>query len=77
MEKSPLAWLYLYNNLHLVHHTYPKVPWYELPALYQAEKQQWAERNDGYIYPNYVALWRDFALRAKEPVVHPASIESQ
>ena len=77
VEKSPLAWLYLYNNLHLVHHTHPKAPWYELPALYQAEKQQWAERNDSYVYPNYMALWRDFAFRAKEPVVHPASIESQ
>ena len=27
--------------------------------------------NDGYVVPNYLALWRDFAFRSKEPVVHP------
>lgn len=72
VERSPLAWLFLHNNLHIVHHTHPKAPWYDLPRLYRARRQHWHRLNDGYVYPGYGALFRAYALRAKEPVAHPA-----
>jgi hypothetical protein len=28
--------------------------------------------NRGYVFPGYLTLFRDYALRPKEPVVHPA-----
>ncbi|MGO4838767.1 fatty acid desaturase, partial [Rhizobiaceae sp. 2RAB30] len=28
--------------------------------------------NKGYVFPNYFALLKEYAFRAKEPVVHPA-----
>ncbi|MCT8997032.1 fatty acid desaturase [Chelativorans intermedius] len=71
VERSPLAFLFLNNNLHLVHHKMPHVPWYRLPALYRERREGWLAMNGGYAYPNYFALFRDFALRAKEPVPHP------
>jgi fatty acid desaturase len=37
-DRGPLSLLFLNNNLHVVHHMHPQVPWYELPALYAANK---------------------------------------
>lgn len=72
VERSPLAWLYLYNNLHIVHHHMPSAPWYALPRLYVARQDEWQALNGFYVYPSYGALWRAHALWAKEPVAHPA-----
>jgi len=71
VERSPLALLFLNNNLHLVHHKMPTVAWYRLPALFRARRAEWVKLNDNYVYPSYLALFRDFAFRRKEPVVHP------
>lgn len=72
VEKSPLSLLFLNNNLHLVHHAHPQAPWYQLPALYQENRQAWQERNDAYVFKNYFALWRQWGVKPKEPVIHPA-----
>ncbi len=72
VERSPLAWLFLNNNLHIVHHQHPQAPWYTLPALYAEQKEHWQSLNGGYVYRNYWQLFRAHALRAKEPVAHPA-----
>lgn len=71
IERSPLAFLFLNNNLHLVHHKLPTVAWYRLPELFRERRQEWAEMNGGYVYPNYFALLKAFAFQAKEPVPHP------
>lgn len=71
VERSPLSWLFLHNNLHIVHHQQPKVPWYELPGLYMRRREHWQALNQGYVFPNYLALFRAHALVPKEPVVHP------
>ncbi|MFN6952871.1 MAG: fatty acid desaturase, partial [Albidovulum sp.] len=57
-----LGFLFLYNNLHIVHHTKPRVPWYRLPALYAAEREAFLARNHGYSYRSYGA-----DLRALSP----------
>lgn len=71
VERSPLSFLFLNNNLHLVHHKSPNVAWYRLPAIFRARREEWVRMNDGYVFPNYFALLKSFAFRAKEPVVHP------
>lgn len=71
VERSPLSFLFLNNNLHLVHHKLPAVAWYRLPALFRERRAEWVKLNDNYVYPSYFALFRDFAFRRKEPVVHP------
>lgn len=72
VESSPLSWIVLNNNLHIVHHTHPTAPWYELPRLYREKRAYWADLNKGYVFPNYLALWRRWGLVPKEPLVHPA-----
>ncbi len=71
VEKTWLGMLFLNNNLHLVHHESPSVPWYKLPTLYRAKRAHWVVLNDGYVFKNYTQLFTAHALRAKEPVVHP------
>ncbi len=71
VEHSPLAWLFLNNNLHIVHHQIPAAPWYALPRLYSERPAHWQALNHGYVYRNYWQMFRAHALRPKEPVVHP------
>lgn len=66
-----LGFLFLYNNLHIVHHTKPRVPWYRLPALYAAEREAFLARNHGYSYRSYGEIFRRYFFRAKDPVPHP------
>ena len=72
IERSPLAFLFLNNNLHLVHHKSPNVAWYRLPKLFRDRREQWIAMNNGYVFPGYFALLREYAFKSKEPVVHPA-----
>ncbi len=65
------AFLFLNNNLHVVHHMNPRVAWYDLPALYRSRKDHYLRRNGGYYYPSYRDVIRHHLWRAKDPVVHP------
>ena len=71
VERSPLSWLYLNNNLHLVHHAHPELAWYQLPAIYAHRKEEWHQHNQGYVYSGYLEQWQSWAFRAKENPVHP------
>lgn len=70
-DRGPLAFLFLNNNLHVVHHAKPGVAWYRLPALYAANREEFLRRNDGYRYGSYAEIFRRHFLRAKDPVPHP------
>ncbi|OBQ74908.1 fatty acid desaturase [Mesorhizobium erdmanii] len=71
IERSPLSLLFLNNNLHFVHHKAPTAAWYRLPKLFRERRDEWLRMNNGYVYPNYFALIKAYAFKAKEPIVHP------
>lgn len=70
-DRGPLALLFLNNNLHVVHHMHPGVPWYRLPAVYRANRDRYLARNDGYVFRSYGQVFARFLWRAKDPVAHP------
>lgn len=70
-SQGPLALLFLNNNFHSVHHAHPCLPWYQLPAFFAARRAQFLERNQSYHYTSYVQVFRQYFLRAKDPVPHP------
>ena len=70
-DRGPLALLFLNNNLHVVHHMHPRLPWYRLPATYAARRADYLRRNGGYAYRSYAQVFRRHLLRAKDPVPHP------
>jgi len=70
-DRGPLAFLFLNNNLHVVHHMNPAAPWYRLPALYRAGRARFLASNEGYLYRSYGEVFRRYLLRPKDPVAHP------
>lgn len=65
------GFLFLNNNLHVVHHMHPKVAWYALPGTYRKRKDHYLRRNGGYFYRSYGEVFRRYLLQAKDPVAHP------
>lgn len=70
-DRGPLALLFLNNNLHVVHHMHPRVPWYRLPGLYRANRARYLGVNEGYRYGSYAEIFARYLFRAKDPVPHP------
>lgn len=70
-DRGPLAWLFLNNNLHAVHHIHPRLPWYRLPGQYSANRARYVTRNGGYVFASYAQIFRRYLLAAKDPVPHP------
>jgi fatty acid desaturase len=70
-DRGPLAFLFLNNNLHVVHHMHPKLPWYRLPRIYFPNRDRYLGRNAGYCYKSYAQIFRRHLLRAKDSVPHP------
>lgn len=63
--------LFLYNNLHVLHHQRPGVPWYRIPALYQRHKQTLVLINGGLIYDGYLDVARRYFFRPHDDLRHP------
>lgn len=70
-DRGLLAFLFLNNNLHVVHHMNPAAAWYNLPGLYRRDKQRYLDVNDGYVYRSYAEIFRLYLLTPKDPVPHP------
>lgn len=74
VEKAgPFGLLFLHNNLHVLHHLRPAIPWYRLPAAYRAERDALLERNGGLVYAGYLDVFRRFALRTHDDPLFPAA----
>jgi fatty acid desaturase len=72
VEASPLlALMFLNNNLHIAHHTRPRLAWYELPTYYRAERDRLLARNHGYLMCGYSEIFRRYFFQPKEPVPYP------
>ena len=70
-DRGFLAFLFLNNNFHSVHHMYPCVPWYRLPGLYAGRRTEFLTRNEGYRYGSYRQIFGRYLWAAKDPVPHP------
>lgn len=63
--------LFLNNNLHVVHHLWPDIPWYRLRGVYSREKAKVLAHNGGHVYAGYLELARRYFLQPKDLPVHP------
>ncbi len=71
VESKLLGILYLHNNLHVLHHDAPQIPWYEYPAVYRRRRREMIEANGGYFFANYWQLFRRYGLWPKD---HPVLV---
>jgi fatty acid desaturase len=70
-KASVLGLLFLHNNLHVVHHRWPTLPWYRLPEVYREHRGAVLESNAGLVYRGYADVFRRFLLRRHDQPVHP------
>lgn len=70
----PLAILYLYNNLHVIHHEEAARPWYELPRRWREDREMFSTLNGGYVVRGGYAeiAWR-WLVRPKDSPKHPGN----
>lgn len=75
-DRGLLAFLFLNNNYHAVHHIHPKVVWHKLPKVFAARRDKFLKRNNGYTYRSYAQIFAQHLFRAKDPVDHPIWTEA-
>jgi fatty acid desaturase len=63
--------LYLYNNLHVVHHLKPTMAWYDIPAYYRANKEELMRMNGEFMYKGYAQLARHYLFVPVFSPIHP------
>ena len=75
IEAHPLmALLFLNNNLHILHHTEPSLPWYRLPARWRERREELLALNGNYCYSGYAEVIARYFLWPKEPPVYPQDL---
>ena len=68
---SKLVKQLLNNNYHVVHHSHPYIPWYNLPSVFELNKEKFLKSNDNYYYKNYFIVFKKYLLVKKEKLIHP------
>jgi len=63
--------LFLFNNLHSLHHESPGIPWYECPARYRQERARLIAENGGLVYRSYFEVARRYLFRRHHVLQHP------
>jgi fatty acid desaturase len=72
VEHAPvLGLLFLHNNLHLVHHAWPELPWWRIPRVYRQHRETLIAANGGLVYDGYLDVARRFWLTPHDKVLHP------
>ena len=78
IEKGGIfGFLFLYNSYHAVHHAHPGYPWYRLPKLFRENRERFLKMNDGYSYPGYWEVFRQFGFKRKEKVPYPLKLNKE
>jgi fatty acid desaturase len=63
--------LFLFNNLHALHHESPSIPWYEYNARYRVERERLIAQNGGLVYSTYFDVARRYLFRPYDVLEHP------
>jgi fatty acid desaturase len=71
VEKAGLlGLLFLHNNLHVLHHARPGIPWYALPAAWRQSREGLLAPRRGPVYRSYLEVAARFAVRPHHPGPH-------
>src|SRR5262249_23187402 len=71
VESGIVGLLYLYNNLHALHHAEPGTVWHQRPARYRLRPAELLAENGHYRKRGYHVLFARYLGPAEAPVVHP------
>jgi len=65
--------LFLWNNLHAVHHTFPTLSWFRIPRVWREHRERIVAHNGGYVFEGYWEIARRWFVRPVFIPVHPPS----
>jgi fatty acid desaturase len=69
VESGPfMGLLFLNNNIHVVHHLRPAMPWYQIPGFYRKNRKELLAANGGYFLKGYGEIIAKYLFK---PVMHP------
>jgi fatty acid desaturase len=63
--------LFLFNNLHALHHESPAIPWYRYNGRYRTERDRLIAQNGGLVYSTYFDVARRYLFRSHDVLPHP------
>ncbi|HEY2807397.1 MAG TPA: fatty acid desaturase, partial [Steroidobacteraceae bacterium] len=63
--------MFLFNNLHSLHHEDPLIPWYEYPARYRMARERLLKSNGGLVYQTYFDVSRRYLFWPHDRLLHP------
>jgi len=63
--------LFLFNNLHAMHHEAPLIPWYDYNARYRIHRDRLIADNGGLVYASYFEVARRYLLNPHDSPQHP------
>lgn len=63
--------LFLFNNLHALHHAEPHIPWYRYNARYRELRDQLIRENGGLVYTTYFEVAQRYLFRPHDTLMHP------
>jgi fatty acid desaturase len=68
-----LGLLFLNNNLHVLHHEQPAIPWYALPAQWRLLRSDLLAARRGPVYRSYLEIATRYAWQPQHPGPYPAA----
>ena len=63
--------LFLFNNLHALHHESPMIPWYRYNRRYREQRERLIAENGGLVDVTYFDVARRFLFKAHDTLLHP------
>ena len=69
--------LFLWNNLHVVHHLFPTLPWWKIPRVWRQHRESIQAHNGGFVFRGYGEIARRWLLTPNFIPIHPPSLASK
>jgi fatty acid desaturase len=69
--------LFLWNNLHAVHHLFPTLSWWKLPRVWRRHRERIQAHNGGFVFRGYGEIARRWLATPNFIPVHPAGLASE
>jgi fatty acid desaturase len=68
--------LFLWNNLHVVHHAFPTLPWWRVPGVWRQHRETIQAYNHGFVFRGYGEIARRWLVTPNFIPVHPPSLRN-
>jgi fatty acid desaturase len=69
--------LFLWNNLHVVHHVLPTLPWWKVPRVWRQHRELIQAHNGGFVFRGYGEIARRWLVTPNFIPIHPTSLASK